>query len=124
MKMVPVLVVMAVAQAAVAADTPLKATDQRFFECVGEYTTGKKGTFREVVVVKGAIARVGDVEIPLKPDGNPDYFNYVVDLGGSGRIYQLTLFRNTGHFKYSTFIRRLVVAEGNCTKAEPSKVFE
>jgi hypothetical protein len=99
-----------------------EAPEEKVFECIGDITTGKKAPFREMVVVTGSTARVTDVKMELTPDNSPDYFNYVANLGRN--VYQLTLFRKTGRFKYSTFIRKLQVAEGDCKKVERSKVFE
>jgi hypothetical protein len=93
--------------------------EEKVFECIGEYTAGKKAPFREMVIVRGNTARIADVKMELTPDNSPDYFNYL-----NGSTYQLTLFRKTGRFKYSTFIRKLQVAEGDCKKVERSKVFE
>lgn len=104
----------------VQAQAPVReGPEEKVFECIGEYTTGKKAPFREMVTVRGNTARIADVKMDLTPDNSSDYFNYL-----NGSTYQLTLFRKTGRFKYSTNIRKLQVAEGNCKKVEGSKVFE
>jgi hypothetical protein len=119
MKAFLMLVAAALTQLAQAQAPTAPGLEEKVFECIGEYTTGKKGPFREMVTVKGNTARIADIQMTLTGDNSPDYFNYL-----NGSNYQLTLFRNTGRFKYSTFLRKLLVVEGDCKKVERSKVFE
>ena len=115
-----------------AANAAEKESAEKVYECVGDLVPTKLGqrignkseAFREVVVVIGNTAVIGSIRM-AESESTSDYFNYVAQLGED--VYQLVLFRKTGRFKYSYFIRngrKERLAEGDCKRTERSAVFE